>query len=290
MVSPRPSMVSPISQTYYKKRPHASSFFSPETVPKAKPVSIKMESVKTKVKAVAAANVKWNNLDNPFAFKSVKNPHTKSLHVPETSYEFSPKLGSDESNEWGNNGGQAASSENSSNTPKDIVVEITTQDGPSPQKVLKIGSLSLDKINDESITLIDQYVRSLEDELQSKKKFVKVLLNMFEDSQARFTELKETMKLDKIEATTQTSNECTNCIALEGMEKTCKELTKSIQHYESNYQLLRERNKSLEEDLNIVLDRLIADNLSPSKSELRSSRKYTTEGSKKVGFNPEVEV
>ena len=64
-----------------------------------------MESVKTKVKAVAAANVKWNNLDNPFALKSVKNPHTKSLHVPETSYEFSPKLGSDESNEWGNNGG-----------------------------------------------------------------------------------------------------------------------------------------------------------------------------------------
>jgi hypothetical protein len=51
---------------------------------------------------------------------------------------------------------------------------------------------------------------------------------------------------------------------------------------------VRDRNKSLEEDLNIVLDRLIADNLSPSKSELRSSRKYTD--GNKVSFNPEVEV
>jgi hypothetical protein len=38
-------------------------------------------------------------------------------------------------------------------------------------------------------------VKSLEDELSSKSKLIKVLMSMFEDSQARFTELKESLKL-----------------------------------------------------------------------------------------------
>ena len=61
-----------------------------------------------------------------------------------------------------------------------------------------------------------------------------------------------------------------------------------MKYYEFNHNLLRERNKSLEEDLNIVLDRLIADHLSPHKSELRSVR-HTTDN-KGVKFNPEVKV
>ena len=51
---------------------------------------------------------------------------------------------------------------------------------------------------------------------------------------------------------------------------------------------MRERNRSLEEDLNIVLDRLIADHLSPHKSELRSVRHK--EDDKRISFNPEVKV
>ena len=47
--------------------------------------------------------------------------------------------------------------ENQEKTPSDPLQQ-------SP-RVLKIGSLVLDMINDESIPLIDQYVRSLEDEL-----------------------------------------------------------------------------------------------------------------------------
>jgi hypothetical protein len=61
--------------------------------------------------------------------------------------------------------------------------------------MLKIGSLVLDAIKEESLPLIDQYVKSLEDELSSKSKLIKVLMSMFEDSQARFTELKESLKL-----------------------------------------------------------------------------------------------
>ena len=58
-----------------------------------------------------------------------------------------------------------------------------------------------------------------------------------------------------------------------------------------NHNLLRERNKSLEEDLNIVLDRLIADHLGPKKSELRSASRHNYDSSlNKVSFNPEVEV
>jgi hypothetical protein len=53
--------------------------------------------------------------------------------------------------------------------------------------------LQLDEIKEESLPLLDQYVRSLEDELASKSKLIKVLLSMFEDSQARFTELKESI-------------------------------------------------------------------------------------------------
>jgi hypothetical protein len=68
----------------------------------------------------------------------------------------------------------------------------------------------------------------------------------------------------------------------------CTEYKKTIQYYEFNHNLLRERNKSLEEDLNIVLDRLIADHLSPHKSELRSQRTSNDPG--RVSFNPQVQV
>ncbi len=61
-----------------------------------------------------------------------------------------------------------------------------------------------------------------------------------------------------------------------------------MQYYDFNHNLLRERNKSLEEDLNIVLDRLIADHLSPHKSELRSVRHNPDD--KRISFNPEVKV
>jgi hypothetical protein len=60
--------------------------------------------------------------------------------------------------------------------------------------MVQIGSLKLDVIKPESLPLIDQYVRSLEDELASKTKLIKVVLSMFEDSQARYTELKENVK------------------------------------------------------------------------------------------------
>jgi hypothetical protein len=60
--------------------------------------------------------------------------------------------------------------------------------------MVQIGSLKLDVIKPESLPLIDQYVRSLEDELASKTKLIKVVLSMFEDSQARYTELKESVK------------------------------------------------------------------------------------------------
>lgn len=55
--------------------------------------------------------------------------------------------------------------------------------------------------------------------------------------------------------------------------------------FEQNTALLMERNKSLEDDLNIVLDRLIADHLSPHDSELRSIR-YKEAG--RLSFNPNV--
>ena len=101
---------------------------------------------------------------------------------------------------------------------------------------------------------------------------------MLEDSQARCTELKETMRNQhKAEKETQTNMECPNC----------EEHKKSLMYYEYNHNLLRERNKSLEEDLNIVLDRLIADHLSPHESELRQ-KKENSDG--RVSFNPEVKV
>jgi hypothetical protein len=103
-------------------------------------------------------------------------------------------------------------------------------------------------------------------------------MSMLEDSQARCTELKETMRNKlKVETATQTDIECASC----------QEHKKSLMYYEYNHNLLRERNKSLEEDLNIVLDRLIADHLSPHKSELRQ-KKEPSDG--RVSFNPEVKV
>ena len=61
--------------------------------------------------------------------------------------------------------------------------------------MVKIGSLVLDGVKEESVPLIDQYVKSLEDELASKSKLIKVLMSMLEDSQARFTELREEIRL-----------------------------------------------------------------------------------------------
>ena len=87
------------------------------------------------------------------------------------------------------------------------------------------------------------------------------------------------MSGDKVDAVTQTDGVCWDC----------DEYKKSLKYYEFNHNLLRERNKSLEEDLNIVLDRLIADHLSPHKSELRSQR-HTADQNKGVSFNPEVQI
>lgn len=173
-------------------------------------------------------------------------------------------------------GGQPASSGNSARVRFNL-------DDPTPKEhrpVLKIGSLMLDAIKEDSLPLIDQYVRSLEDELGSKSKLIKVLMSMLEDSQARNTELKEQLKLKQktFDVASQTDLPCPNC----------EEHKKSLMYYEFNHNLLRERNKSLEEDLNIVLDRLIADHLSPHISELRSQRHSNDPG--RVSFNPQVQV
>jgi hypothetical protein len=83
-------------------------------------------------------------------------------------------------------------------------------DLPKPRP-FTIGSLQLDEIKEESLPLLDQYVKSLEDELASKSKLIKVLLSMFEDSQARFTELKESINQvtsKRADCSTQTEWAC----------------------------------------------------------------------------------